>query len=461
MLERWNRKRIGKLDYAILLSVMIVMYFTLMYTDIVITYTHGINFMSCLFDGNLEDFYAYSIEHAYYSVGAVYYWPIYLLFGIWNLPCWIATNVFQINMFHPLLLLWCKTLVVIFAIGSCYMFDKILKRMEYDEEHRKFALFLLVSSLNFIIPTLTVAQYDIICVFFILWGIKEFIYSEKITWKVLVIFSVAISMKIFAIFIFIPLVLLAEKRILYVLKDIVLGLVMLLVSVVPYMRDESYIELTGWFNQLMTGRMFEAVIDAGNTDIPIFMCLFIGICIYAYCISAKGMHEYYEYIIWLSCAVFATFFIFVQTHPYWIILIAPFMVMLFMMNDKQVKVNVILEFFVNVTLTFVYALLYGNYYNNYNGKYLILNLLGIASAETMDITPGSYLGPDLDKNILVLGAYAAFVACMLAFLVLNHPKKAQQKKNVNIVSQVDHGMLYLREACVVLSLVISMFFALN
>lgn len=68
-------------------------FFTMYYTDIMIIYEEGLDFLDCLFSGNLTDFYNYSYYNSSFKVVAVYDVLIYVIFAVWALPVWIIDKV--------------------------------------------------------------------------------------------------------------------------------------------------------------------------------------------------------------------------------------------------------------------------------------------------------------------------------------------------------------------------------
>ena len=88
----------------------------------------------------------------------------------------------------------------VFPIPASYMLGKLLKDFHFSSKNIRLAQFLFMTGLMTVIPTLATAQVDIITVFLMLWGIREYLKTDKITWKFLLIFSFAASLKIFALF---------------------------------------------------------------------------------------------------------------------------------------------------------------------------------------------------------------------------------------------------------------------
>lgn len=455
-IKRRNDAPIGRLDWALLAVMAGFMLLTMFYADLPIIYNHSLTFLDSLFSGDLANFYANSLEKPYYGFGAVYYWTVYAVIGAWNLPIWILQKLFGINVFSIKCMLWCRLEVVFFLFLTLWMLGILLKDFGYGKGKCRFAQFLFASSLLVILPTAAISQIDIIPVFLMLWGIREYVKSDKITWKFLLIFSFAASLKMFALFVFIPLVLLREKRILAAIGDLLVGVLFILVSLVPYAGRADYEEATSVLNDVMVDRMFETVLPAGNLEIPAFLTILVGICIWAYATEIKSREAYFYYANWIALAVFAAFFIFVFAHPYWIVLLAPYTVMLVVMNAERMKLNVLLEFFMEVSVTVVYLATFGVYMTETTFSDLILTRLGFAPVSGGYFSLGDWaVKMELEPYISVL--FGIFAVCLLALLVLNRPGKRKGQKCAEAVPyalewkehvteklEFDHGMMYLR-----------------
>ena len=167
-------------------------YVSLLYSDITVTHYHSFSFLDCLFSGNLKGFYAYTVDNQFGGWAAVYYLPVYIIFGLWNLPVWILCKFGILSQQGSVALLWIKALVIVCVLGCTYFIAKISEK--FKNANPVFAAFLFLSSLPVVIPTFAVAQYDVIALLVTLWGFYQFLNEETISWKTLLIFSVAISL---------------------------------------------------------------------------------------------------------------------------------------------------------------------------------------------------------------------------------------------------------------------------
>lgn len=462
-MERANTAPIGKPDWILLLVMAAFMLVTMFYADMVIIYNHSLTFLDSFFGMDMANFYANTLEKPYMGFGAVYYWQVYAVIGIWNLPIWILSKIFHINVFSVKCLLWCRLEVVFFLILTLYMLEKIMKDFGFGKEKYRFVQFMFASSLMVILPTIAISQIDIITVFLMLWGIREYLNTDKITWKFLLIFSFAACMKIFALFVFIPLVLLREKRILSALWDLFVGTWFILLGRLPYMGREDYKQATSILMDVMTDRMFETTFTAGNVEIPAFLSILIAICIWAYMTKIEGRNQYFYYTNWIALAALAAFFMFVHVHPYWIVLMAPYLLLILVCNPDRMKLNVILEFCAGAAVTFFYCTSFGVYMGGDTFSYLLLPRLGFEPKNTgYNAGLGAAVrGTKGEMYFTIL--FAAFVVCMIAFLIINRPWKENRAEvwadELEQKLVYDHGMIYLRLLCILLVILGSIYFS--
>lgn len=417
-----NKLKSNKLVLFFLGAIILLMFLTMSYPDIIITYTHGINLLDCIKDGNLLGFYDYSLLHQYDSTGAVYYLTVYFIFAIWNLPIWILKLLFQIDIYHPLCLAWCKCMVVLFSAGCCYYMNQIMKLANFTKKVRAFALLFFVTSLNFIVPAIAVAQYDVISIFFTLWGIYYFMKHQKTDWKFLLIFSFAISLKIFAAFPFVLLLLLKEKNVIKIGLKGICGLILSVICVLPYHGNAGYVTLTETFNSGMGLRLVNAAIPGGNSSLPLFFACFTAICIWVYMQKTEEIYEIFRILMWSISAMFAAFSVFVFIHPQWIVLLMPFLELLILQNKKDFSVNLLLENVVNIVLTIYYGYIFSwDYFAPISFHNMFMRSVPGRPGMGCDSLAGIINALGLADYVPAL--YSIVAVCLGALLIINFSKK--------------------------------------
>ena len=285
--------------YAI---IFIVFWLTFMYADITITYTHSLRVWDCIWQGDITKFYQVCYENQYLGCSANYYFPLYLIFAIWNLPIWLIAKIIEINIYAVPCLLWCKTMVVIFVIGCIVMLKRILKEMKCQEAD--YYVFIFATSLIFFIPTMAVAQYDVISVFFTLCGLYCFLKEQKFSLRVCLIFSLAISLKFFALFPFFILNLLYEKRILVLLKNMLLASLVSVLSIVLFSNSDAFQMTVTDVNGDFIGKLTQVTIDGGTGNISLFISCFLVVCILAYYLKFENRVQIIESCAWLMTFLF-------------------------------------------------------------------------------------------------------------------------------------------------------------
>lgn len=189
----------------------------LLFDDIVFTTHHGINFWN---SGFLK-FYAYNNENTPW--GAAYLMPIYLVFAVWDFPIWLVekiTGSVIATGASPIPWLWAKLLPVIFLLLCAKVIYKICLELGTSKTNALQAVFLFFSSASVLVPSVVIAQYDCISLFFILLAVLYYLRDDEK--KFLLFFSVAVSMKYFALIVFIPLILIREKNLIRIFCKLVI-----------------------------------------------------------------------------------------------------------------------------------------------------------------------------------------------------------------------------------------------
>jgi hypothetical protein len=173
--------------------------------------------------GHFLDFYDYNKRY----IGNDDYLPIlYLILAIWNIPLCILglssspeTSVFNWPYFLPstfIEIAWWKLILLLFYLATIYIFFKISNLIDARKNIKLHITSLYATSPLVIFSVIIFGGYDIFSVFFTLLGF--FFYLKKQINKFLLFFSIAICFKYFALIIFLPLILIYEKRPLYLLK---------------------------------------------------------------------------------------------------------------------------------------------------------------------------------------------------------------------------------------------------
>lgn len=416
------KQKLDKRDAALwscLLGTLCIFYFCLMYPDINVTHHHSLTLLDCVFTGDIGRFYSHTVENQFGGWAAVYYITVYIVFAIWNLPIWLLCKVGVITAQGRIALLWVKLLVFVSVLGCAFFLRQLLPAMK--TKGKSAAVFLMLSSLVVVLPAFAMAQYDSLTLLMTLWGIYFYINEENISWKTLLVFSLAISLKLFALFPFVMLVLLKEKRILHILKDLIAGIAVSAIAVLSYAGDPGYKIAVSSFNDNMLNRLIERVIPGGSGGISLFFLGAMAVYIIAYYVVPKNKSDYEKYIAWLGTLFFFSFILFVNVHPQWTIMITPFLLLMILQNERNLKINLILETAMEISLVIIWLICYDWVFLQYNSfSYLGLKYLPIIS-DAFGIQNMTVVLHHFGIPSLLPAFYAIFAACGFALLIINNP----------------------------------------
>lgn len=331
-----------KFVYLITSAVFLIFFYGYFYSDILITTSHGINFWDVIFSGGLFDFHALccsDVENAAYTITTIYAgydFPIYVLFGIWNFPLWVARKLAGINIWESVLaLMWAKSIILVFIVLTVRALWRLCDTMEIPKQKMPVAMLFLTSPI--IAGSAVVnSQYDVITAYFILEALNCFLNRKMKGFVGNII--IATLIKPFALFVFIPLMLYAEKNV------IKIGLHTVCV-LIPYLGAKiiipNHTQLTT-FGTVLT--LFKNKINISSIEIPAFFLVSFLFWIVCYMYKApedkKGFFRNSILISYLSLAIF---FMLCASNPYWIIMLLPLQCMLIGANKKYAFLGVILE----------------------------------------------------------------------------------------------------------------------
>ena len=148
-LNVWNKKISRRMIIpGFFLLISLVFFYSFIYNDILETMRVGINFWTDLFAGNVKYFYAGRWEMTPFAytkeVQAVYDFPIYIVFAIWNFPLWIAENFFGVDIFNSVpCLMWGKTLLLVAVALITRSLYRLCLTLELKEDIAKLVLSLI------------------------------------------------------------------------------------------------------------------------------------------------------------------------------------------------------------------------------------------------------------------------------------------------------------------------------
>ncbi|MCI8575319.1 MAG: hypothetical protein HFI09_02505 [Bacilli bacterium] len=413
-----NNEKVLKKEWIIALSIFALCFLIFLYGDILITTNTSITFDKLLFQGKLYHLY----EASYKTFGGIlldsyitYDFPIYIFFGIWNLPLLILTKItgfYWVESYGAIL--YAKLFLVALMIILFKVMKKIINHFKLSQEDNKMYQYLFISSSLTIMVIAMFAGYDILSLVFTMLGIYYYLKDDLP--KFTLFFAIAISVKLFALLIFIPLLLLKEKNIGKIIGYSLLAISLVIIPKIIYRNAPMYqISMNSFENNMMNKLNLSYLITPfGNTSI--FTTLYVLICCFCYGknISEKKLIDLYT--MYIPFVVYGLFAIFCEVHPQWVILLIPFLIFFLVYNKENRKTNILIESVFSAS--FLY-LLYQIYYWVFSP-----NLMNIMIGEFIPQKNGVTTLPILEqfKNYNSLFGGAA-LALLLYLFWINRPEK--------------------------------------
>lgn len=442
--------------FGLLLLIPFVSYF---YGDTGSILNYEVNYMGSIVEAGWRSFYEYSkykVENGGangYGNYATYDYPMYVVLGIWGIPLWIflGSRGLGVNDYF-IARIYGKSILLVALAVSAWLIYSICRELKISQRNAKWGAFLFCSSILTFIAIGINGQTDILGIVFILLGLRAFIRKKRI--RFILFFMVAFTFKQYALFLFVPLLLLVEKKVwkigistaavmvLHTLSDMAFGLNS------PAIIEKKNFELD-IFNRLLANR-FPLV----NATVPVVGVLLLAVCVYCYLHKEiDNEEEFYRLSVFVPALSMVALFISFESSSYWYLHLAPYLAILMVYNTGELKRSMMFETAALLCLTL------GNYgsrpwaYEIYGCSDMILEKI----FGNYDLVQTPFMLTDFCQKVPITkyaGAlYAVFVVFLCALIWLNRPSKMRNDENAPIRAY-SAVRLFLNAAVVYIPLVL-------
>lgn len=433
--------------WAALALVLVFCLLNYSYTDLHLIARHSMNLWDVLFAGKPFTFYqtgtALPVGSMNPQVGEVPYdiW-VYLPLAVWNLPVYlweiVSKQTFETNL---LAMIWIRLFAVLPFVGANWAILGIAQQLGRPRQQGRWACFVFSTSLYLLNGTFLLGQIDILGVFFTLMGLWA--YLRKDSAKFISWFALAISCKMLALFVFLPLLLLWEKRLWRIAGHTLAAVSLSLASKLLFFADKM--ATPKQFDERRFIRfLFDYQIELGGTSVSLFVVLFGALLIYSWCSKVQeNQHE--SYALWVFVAGYACFFIGANTFPYWGVLLAPCAPLLLLARPAQAKQTLWLDLAASGAYFAKELFKYGAVYTSVcNTRWMLAGHLNGMREQGLDpyvIFSGLSQGAQKNAEGLVM---AVLIAATAALLWIHAPGRSLGKKQEELA--VDLGSMWVRFA---------------
>jgi len=305
-------------DFILYILVVMGCYLLFQQADLFYTVSSSYAYLK----GHIIDFYDYNSQIV--SKGA--YLPlIYIIFAIWNIPLKllglthdVAARGLTLNVVE---LAWTKFLIVVFYFATTHVIYIIVKTITGQSQKAKYIAVIFATSPIAVFAAFIFGQYDIVGVFLTMLGF--YFYIKHDYFKFSFFFSLAISLKMFPMIVFVPLLLLAEKRIVRLIVHGVIAVAATILQIAIYYHSVSFRNSVFTLAGERVSTLTEFSLSLLNSS-PYLIVLFTIICIYAYVKDIDQEAEQYKTAINISLLSYALLFSTIAWNPQWLMIITPF-----------------------------------------------------------------------------------------------------------------------------------------
>ncbi len=402
-----------KKKYILPIVLLILTSISYFYIDISSNIRQGMCFWEALFSGKL--FQYYSLNHSYVEAGLMVHEANYDIFAsfllsIWQLPLFIIEKIVGGNILaNPIACIYGSLYPVLINFFIIVVLKHIALYYVSDQKKAELVVLIYLTSSLTMVSCAVVSQMDILGVLFILYAFESLLKDRKI--KFLLFLFLAVQCKFFALFIFIPILLLKEKNLLKV------GITVLIPLALGKLFDLPFTKLDPVGTASKKTRfhtvLFELTAQKVNllgVAIPILFIVFGGICIWAY-LKKEADHDALLYGGYLGISAALLCF---QVSPYWMIYVVPFGSLLLVKGAKNLTRALLVESGVTLALTVGFMIKYAFIFD-----YQSIMLYQFGNASRAVNGPVSKMGEALmshnycDAYTLCFGIYVAWLFIML------------------------------------------------
>lgn len=290
-------------------------------------------------EGRIQDFFITSVpsgnmQHTFVQPPG-YNILVYIVFAIWDLPIWLLQRYAAVDVMNNFAgLMWIRMMPVLALGYSAYLLHSILTIMTEDRRKADFGCFLYLTSLIVFSSVILIVQYDILLIVWMLLALRAYLKEDL---KGFILFAgISLCFKYFSLLFILPLLLLKQKNVWKLIRDVVLLAIPLLLTTLPFrstMQDASNFTIGLLVRYIRS--------EEHGFNIRVLTLLLINI--YCFVRPWTGSKRDGETAVWAVFLSMAVMFAMGLSHPYWLVMVAPFLYIILIVRPQHQRSGLILE----------------------------------------------------------------------------------------------------------------------
>ena len=399
---------------------------------------------------NIRNYYEYSsyniygLEHQLVGSDML----VYLPHAIWNIPIWCIQRWGGVRIVDtPIMLLYSKLFWIFIFAGICVVIKKILA-IDKKEASASLSIYLISSSIFFLYDIAYAGQNNLLVIFLYLSAIYALFKGKKGRFYLVASFSIAF--KPFLFFAYIAVILLMQKKLHYILRDILLGVSVYILQKIPFVGAPMYKESLAYgpTNRII-GSMLEGVLNIGYTGFSILILSILAVFVLAYLTEVDSDSEQFRYqVVYYTMVPLMLQVIMTRDSFNRSIYFIVFMAMCIVYKNNQFRINLILE------IAYSGCMVLYNLFSNVN--FLLPRFLFWNDANNKNFficdKLNSFFG--YEWHVLFIATNTIGFFAMILYAIINHPRFESKAKVLNM--KPESYLLYIRLLITLVPVLISM-----
>lgn len=388
--------------------------------DLAVTASQGRALLdNVLTKGDFLNFY----EYANNQVSPAYQLPTYIIYAVWTIPLYLFSTIFHIILpnwreWSAIIFLWYKLAAILCYVFNIYLMYKIGIELKMKSDKSKWMAFIWALSPIAIYSQFIFGQYDMFNVLFFMLALLYYLKGNYTKFSIFT--AISITFKTFPIFVFIPLILLVEKRISAIVKHLAIAMSGWLFFQVIFISSPVMKEANAWATSLGS-RLFENGLPSAFGSISFFVVAFSFLCAFCYFYRPKDDETKNKISIYCALLIYSVLFCTILFHPQWLIMLTP-LIIIAIFQTEHVNKLMLIEIAISIGF-FGMLCSYGSWFNGEFGGFTCFGILR------------NVFGPDYGLGNLSLANLASFggkiplnfytsifVSGIVMILILTFPK---------------------------------------
>ena len=330
----------SRLEWGLAFVLFIVPFMSFLYADPTAFLLYELRFAQAILHGNLREAYepvvnVLSANGWSISTRSVYDLPLNLVFGVWGIPLYLwCSRGGTLEMTYPESfpqMLYAKSAMLAAFLFSAVLVYKICRQVKIDSKRLGWGAYIYFTSSIATSAIGIVGQCDIFCVCLTLLGVLAYLRGENK--KFLLWFIIAVQFKQFALFIFVPLMLLRDKNLLRDAGRVLLIMAVTFLCNLPLLTMHEASFARARFTAGMLKKLLSQAIPMFHGDTSLFVAAFGALCVYCWLHRYKDesdTREVHTQTVFTAMLAMIILFTTFPSYPYWYVHMIPYLAVMAM-----------------------------------------------------------------------------------------------------------------------------------